>query len=46
MISIISDPAKKNELKIRGMERAAGFSWKVMAEGVLDIYKKAVGTND
>jgi glycosyltransferase involved in cell wall biosynthesis len=38
MIRLINDKTLSNELKIKGLAQAAKFSWKNMAEQVLQIY--------
>jgi glycosyltransferase involved in cell wall biosynthesis len=43
MISIINDKNLKMDLIHKGMDQAAKFSWKAMAENVLKIYKE-IGT--
>jgi len=40
MTRIIADTNLRKELTGRGINRAAGFSWRSMAEQVLDLYKE------
>ena len=40
LVTITGDPLLKSRLAGKGIERAAQFSWKAMAENVLKIYNE------
>ena len=42
MVRLASDPALRDELTVRGRERAAAFSWAVCARRHLDAYSLAL----
>jgi glycosyltransferase involved in cell wall biosynthesis len=40
---ILDDPALAEDLRVRGRERAATFTWERSARGVLDVYDRVLG---
>jgi glycosyltransferase involved in cell wall biosynthesis len=40
---VLADPARARELRTRGLERAAQFSWEAAAERTLAVYRRAMG---
>ena len=45
MITVCSDEELKEEMKTKGFKRASEFSWRIMAEKVLNIYHKTIEIN-
>ncbi len=43
MRRIMTDPALRNELAGRGIERAKSFSWRTSAEKHMDVYRRVLG---
>ncbi len=40
---MLSDEELREQLRERGLARAAGFTWEKCAEGVLAVYELALG---
>lgn len=45
MNSLVEDTALRSEMINKGFKQAARFSWKSMAENVLEIYREVIGIN-
>jgi glycosyltransferase involved in cell wall biosynthesis len=43
MLRVLSDPGLRQDLKFRGLERSAGFSWERTARQTIDVYQKVLG---
>jgi glycosyltransferase involved in cell wall biosynthesis len=42
---VITNPARQEELKLRGYERAKKYSWKRMAQETYDVYMRVLGVS-
>lgn len=40
---VLTDPALRESLRMKGLQRASGFSWQRAAEQTMAVYRKAVG---
>jgi glycosyltransferase involved in cell wall biosynthesis len=43
LVRVLEDPALADDLRRRGLARAAAFSWEATAAGTIDVYRRAVG---
>jgi glycosyltransferase involved in cell wall biosynthesis len=44
LLELINDPMERQRLSIRGLERAAAFTWKRTAEKTIAVYRHILGT--
>ena len=42
---VLTDPALAEDLRRRGRERAAAFSWEATARATLDVYRHVTGAS-
>jgi glycosyltransferase involved in cell wall biosynthesis len=45
MLAVLADPARRSELRDRGLRRAAGFTWDRCARETLAVYEEALAEN-